>query len=511
MDFVVSDTTPPSVTTVANALDANLECSDSDGITAALALEPSATDNCGTAIIHLVSDVPTPSTGADYVRVRTWNFTDGHGNTSDDFVQTITVSDSTAPSLVLNATTPASADGTCHALVPTVTYTLGDNCTASNDINVVQSPLAGTAVGLGTTSITVTATDANGNATSHSVDFVVSDTTPPSVTAGTIAAGYSTVEAAEAAAIAATTASDNCGTANLTASTVGTCYAIVTVTATDGAGNSNFVTYNTAIDNVAPTIGTITALQNASDVKNCANTVLQGTVNISVTASDNCSLIANPALTLVNGANNATASFVNESPSGTFNYSWNVTSSTANGTWTVTAAASDTVQTTTSSFTICVNKAEITGQVQLDSFVGASRDVVFVATTNWVVSGVTNSTVLQTWTNTLSFTSGVANFSLDGLAAGVNGLSAKTSWNLRRKLAVSFDSDSQAVVAFTGVSQLAGADLNGDNVVNLGDYLILGHNFFSTYAPADIDGNGQVDLDDYMILYNNYFTGGDPQ
>ena len=134
-----------------------------------------------------------------------------------------------------------------------------------------------------------------------------------------------------------------------------------------------------------------------------------------------------------------------------------------------------------------------------------------MATTNWVVSGVTNSTVLQTWTNTLSFTSGVANFSLDGLAAGVNGLSAKTSWNLRRKLAVSFDSDSQAVVAFTGVSQLAGADLNGDNVVNLGDYLILGHNFFSTYAPADIDGNGQVDLDDYMILYNNYFTGGDPQ
>ena len=66
---------------------------------------------------------------------------------------------------------------------------------------------------------------------------------------GSINACYLTQAAAEAAAIAATTVSDNCsGVApNVTASTVGTCNAVITVTATDACGDSLNVTYNTKI------------------------------------------------------------------------------------------------------------------------------------------------------------------------------------------------------------------------------------------------------------------------
>src|SRR5439155_1087508 len=94
------DTPPTLVTTAAGSLDATLECSDTTGLTAALALAPAATDNCtASPLRNLVSDLTTPdATCANaYVRVRTWNFADGCANTSANFVQTITVQDTTKP------------------------------------------------------------------------------------------------------------------------------------------------------------------------------------------------------------------------------------------------------------------------------------------------------------------------------------------------------------------------------------------------------------------------------
>ncbi|MCX6259030.1 MAG: HYR domain-containing protein, partial [Bacteroidia bacterium] len=143
--ITVNDHTAPVITTSAGTLDATLECSNLSGITAALALVPSATDNCTvTPTIHLVSDVTTPdiSCANAYVRVRTWNFTDGCGNTSDNFVQTITVNDHTAPVIT---TTAGSLDASLEcsntsgitsalALVPSAT----DNCTASPAIHLVS-------------------------------------------------------------------------------------------------------------------------------------------------------------------------------------------------------------------------------------------------------------------------------------------------------------------------------------------------------------------------------------
>ena len=251
----------------------------------------------------------------------------------------------------------------------------------------------GRAVCAGATTVTWTVTDGSGNTATAMQVVTVRDTQPPQLSQGSIAACYTTSSSAEADAIAATTATDNCGgTITKTASTAGTCSAVVTVTATDVAGNSASVTYNTRIDGVAPVISATTATQNAVNVQNnnCATQpVLQGTVAFTVTASDSCSLVnGHPGIALVNGANLAAATFVNESPPGTFNYTWTVGPTTASGTWTATVSASDICQTTTDTFTLCVNAAQITGQVQLEGFVGTgtipanTRTVTFVATTN---------------------------------------------------------------------------------------------------------------------------------
>jgi hypothetical protein len=50
-------------------------------------------------------------------------------------------------------------------------------------VTLSQSPAAGTLVGLGTTTITVTATDASHNSSSCATTFTVIDNTPPTINA----------------------------------------------------------------------------------------------------------------------------------------------------------------------------------------------------------------------------------------------------------------------------------------------------------------------------------------
>jgi VCBS repeat-containing protein len=105
-------------------------------------------------------------------------------------------------------------------------------------------------------SYTLSLITTDGNSCSSSCSKVVSvlDDQDPNVTAGSINSCYPTQIAAENAALAATTASDNCpGTLNYSVSTSGECSAVITVTVTDACTNSASVTYNTRIDNTPPT------------------------------------------------------------------------------------------------------------------------------------------------------------------------------------------------------------------------------------------------------------------
>ena len=157
----------------------------------------------------------------------------------------------------------ANTNGQCGKVVtysttvtgtPTLSYTFTGATTASGNGNG-----SGAFFNVGITNVTVTATNTCGSPTC-SFAVTITDTQAPTVTAGTIASCYPTVAAAEAAALAATSASDNCpGTLTKTAMTTGTCSATITVTVTDASNNSATTTYNTKIDNTPPTVtvGTI--------------------------------------------------------------------------------------------------------------------------------------------------------------------------------------------------------------------------------------------------------------
>src|SRR5207302_633889 len=77
----------------------------------------------------------------------------------------------------------ANVDGNCQAAVPNVLsgVTASGNCGGTNSITLSQSPAPGTLVGLGTHTITVTATDEAGNSARCTTTFTVSDTTAPTV------------------------------------------------------------------------------------------------------------------------------------------------------------------------------------------------------------------------------------------------------------------------------------------------------------------------------------------
>src|SRR6185295_4321407 len=164
---------------------------------------------------------------------------------------------------------------------------------------------------------------------------------------------------------------------------------------------------------------------------------------------------------------------------------------------------------------------QITGQVELQLFVGTgtvplhARVVTFVATTNFVSGGTTNTTPLRTWVVTLTNVSGpIFNYTLPGVPGLANGLSAKTDWNKRKKLPVVLDALGQGVVNFTGANQVRGGDIAPsprDNIVNFFDYQTLVTNWQTTNAQADMDGSGFVSGGDYNILSLNWFTVGDPE
>src|SRR5437762_5429294 len=78
---------------------------------------------------------------------------------------TFTVTDDTAPTVSCPAPSSVSAGTNCLAAVPDVLggVSASDNCSGTNGITLSQSPAAGTLVGLGVHTITVTATDAATN------------------------------------------------------------------------------------------------------------------------------------------------------------------------------------------------------------------------------------------------------------------------------------------------------------------------------------------------------------
>jgi len=100
------------------------------------------------------------------------------------------VADTAGPSINALASVTLTANGAGQAVVPdlTVNRNITDNFDAANVIQVAQSPVAGSNLGLGSHQVTVTATDSVGNVTTRETTVIV--------TRGTIVAIQPTVETA---------------------------------------------------------------------------------------------------------------------------------------------------------------------------------------------------------------------------------------------------------------------------------------------------------------------------
>jgi hypothetical protein len=152
--------------------------------------------------------------------------------------------DNTPPMLV--GLPAATLNVQCPADVPApATVTATDNCDTNVPVTLITNQ-SGTACNF-TITRAWSAIDISGNTVNFTQTITVHDTNAPVLTKGSIATNYQTVAEAEAAALAATTATDNCSAVTLTASSSGDCPATITVTGADACGNPQSVTYSTCI------------------------------------------------------------------------------------------------------------------------------------------------------------------------------------------------------------------------------------------------------------------------
>ncbi|WP_299110024.1 Ig-like domain-containing protein, partial [uncultured Tenacibaculum sp.] len=235
--------------------------------------------------------------------------TDAAGNTSSDVTTDELVIDTTAPTVptvnsqVTNDTTPvitgtADSADTITVTVNGVTYTEGDgNLVDNGDGTWTLNIPAGNAIPEGTYDVSVTATDAAGNASSDvTTDELVIDTTAPTVptvnsqvTNDTTPVITGTADSADTITVTVNGVTYTEGDGNLVDNGDGTWTlnipagnAIpegtydVSVTATDAAGNtsSDVTTDELVIDTTAPTVPTVN-----SQVTNDTTPVITGTAD----------------------------------------------------------------------------------------------------------------------------------------------------------------------------------------------------------------------------------------
>ncbi|MCC6742226.1 MAG: HYR domain-containing protein [Acidobacteria bacterium] len=211
------------------------------GCTADASIDSGSTDPDGDEIVLSQSPAGPYPIGTTTV---TLTVTDQYG-LSDQCSGSVTVVDISPPELSCPSSQSASVSASCLAAIPNVLTEVSatDDCTASGGLTVSQSPVAGTMIGPGVHTISVSATDAAGNVGTCSTTFTVTDAQPPTI-AGPVPAIYlRTSNSAGGAPVTfpLPSASDNCSSVSVTAVPAsGTTFpngkTLVTATATDAAG-----------------------------------------------------------------------------------------------------------------------------------------------------------------------------------------------------------------------------------------------------------------------------------
>ena len=287
--ITVVDNTAPSITAVSGSVTVVLDASGSATIATSDVVSSTA-DNCtSTPTVSITPNVfGCADLGSNTVTITA---TDASGNTSTA-TKAITVVDNAAPSIVASNTT-ITLDANGVAVLPNATASATDNCSAAPSIAYSQTTF--TCADLGANTVTITATDASGNAATSTITVTVDDNIAPSITTLSSIADVA-LNANGAASISmndvVSSVTDNCGapTVTITPNTFG-CGDLgtntVTITAADASGNSTTSQVTlTVVDNSAPSIATVSGTVTVVLDANGAGSVAQSDVVASVT--DNC-------------------------------------------------------------------------------------------------------------------------------------------------------------------------------------------------------------------------------
>ncbi len=265
--IITGDVTAPAAD-AASLADINGECSV-DVPTA-----PTATDHC-TGSITGVADVIFPVT-AQGTTVVTWTFDDGNGNSSTQKQNVIITGDVTAPAA--DAASLADLNNECSVDAPTAP-TATDNCAGSiTGVADVSFPVTAQ----GTTLVTWTFDDGNGNSSTQKQNVVINDVTAPLADAASLA---DLNGECSADAPTAPTATDNCagsitGVADVSFPVTAQGTTVVTWTFNDGNGNTSIQKQNIVITDVTAPVADVTNLPTVNE---------QCSVLLTApTATDNC-------------------------------------------------------------------------------------------------------------------------------------------------------------------------------------------------------------------------------
>jgi len=250
------------------------------------------TSSCG-LFVASVDQNQTPVSSGNFFTVGTTTITSSDGQSQCSF--TITVVDNTPPTITCPLPSTAFSDANCQATVPDFVSgaVVTDNCSTGEAIIISQSPAAGTLVGMGPTTVTLTATDEAGNQSSCQVTFKVVDGAPPSITCpANIVTGNDAGKCSAVVNFDLPTATDACGTIESvvaippSGSTFAVGTTVVTVTATDDSKNQAQCSFAVTVNDQTPP--SLTCPDNIT--VDAPSGQCSATVNYTLpTASDNCS------------------------------------------------------------------------------------------------------------------------------------------------------------------------------------------------------------------------------
>ncbi|HMC68932.1 MAG TPA: HYR domain-containing protein, partial [Mycobacteriales bacterium] len=270
----VRDTTAPTLTLPPNT---TAEATSAAG--AIVTFNATATD----AVNGAVAASCTPASGATFplaTTTVTCSATDTRANVATNSF-TVTVRDTTAPTLTLPPNPTVEATSAAGAIV---TYTASAVDAVNGSVVATCLPATGTTFPLGATPVNCTAADARGNAASGSFTVTVRDTTPPAITVpsnatveATSAAGAIVTYAASAIDAVSGTVAATCTPASATTFAIAT--TTVSCTAADARANTASAAFTVTVRDTTPPTSALTAPANGATVSGTS-------VTMSATATD---------------------------------------------------------------------------------------------------------------------------------------------------------------------------------------------------------------------------------